>query len=889
MDSRQGRLLVVLSLLFVASPAPALAFPGTETSSGIERLGNNVMPSMETLQLNLDPRKDDYSGVATIEVEVKSATDTVRFTAKNMTLHDVTLASKMGSKSGPAIPLTATADDQGIVTAVAKTHLTPGMYTLTVPFSNPYDRRANALYKVIVDGESYLFTDFEPADARAAWPCFDEPSFKIPWRVSMTVPSGDKVVGNMPIARQKKSDKSDATNDVAFEETPPLPSYLIAVAVGPLEFVPVTGMDIPGNIVTVKGRAAFATEAARQFPKLVTALEGYFGMKFPFPKCDLLAVPEFYAGAMENAGAVTFREEILLLDPKTSTPRQQARMASTIAHELSHMWFGDYVTLAWWDDVWLNESFASWLGDKTTFKVFPQFANDLKQVHDVQRAMATDARPSTRVIRSLGNGKDQSLNRLFDPLAYQKGQAVLQMFEAWIGPDVFRQGVGLYLHEHAWGNARGDDLWRALSRASGHDVGKALSGYLDQPGVPLVTADIEPDGKIKLKQERFHNYGATVTPSHWQIPVLLKYEAVGRAHTKWVLLTDDEQTFSLPDAAKPTWLDPNGNESGYYRWSVPGSALVDLAANAQKNLNARERIGFIANAGALLDAGLLRGDEYLRILSQFSSDTEPEVTQSQIEGLTKVRDTFVEKEDRPAFAAYVRQTLEPVLGRIGMRPKPGESDGVTGLRPVLLQWLGDDGNDKAVQDFADSLGRVYRSNPGAIDGSLADVAVRLPATRGDAALYETYRQHLEQAKLPVDRARWLTGMGSFYQDALVDSALAYALRGALRPQERGNLTRSLMEHKDNHPKLFAWMMANREEIIAQTTPTAAAMMPTYAGGCDTQRLEQAKAFFAAPEHQAPGVNTTLAQVSDAVTDCSNLKEREGGPVRAFLHQVATAK
>src|SRR5262249_30676768 len=183
-------------------------------------------------------------------------------------------------------------------------------------------------------------------------------------------------------------------------------------------------------------------------------------------------------------------------------------------------------------------------------------------------------------------------------------------------------------------------------------------------------------------------------------------------------------------------------------------------------------------------------------------DTEPEVTQSQIEGLTKVRDTFVEKEDRAGFAAYVRQVLEPALGRIGMKPKLGEADGVTTLRPTVLQWLGDDGGDTAVQAFADSLGRAYRANPATVDGSLADVAVRVPATRGDAALYATYRTHLEQAKLPVDRARWLTGLGSFYQPALVDSALEYALHGPLRPQERGNLTRTLMEHKENQPRLF---------------------------------------------------------------------------------------
>jgi len=877
----------LLALAGFAALAALATLP--RPAGAIERLGANVMPSQETLALKLDPRQENYSGVATMTVEVKATTDTIRFTAKQMTLEKVTLTqSKKGKTSGTPMSLTATADDEGIVRAVAPSHVYPGEYTLTVAFSNDYDRHANALYKVIVDGESYLFTDFEPADARLAWPCFDEPSFKIPWRVSVTVPASDKVVGNMPIAKQKKSATGDH-NDITFQTTPPLPSYLIAVATGPLEFVPVTGMKMPGNVVTVKGRAVFAAEAARQMPKIVNMLESYFGQPFPFPKCDLLAVPEFYAGAMENAGAVTFREEILLYDPKTGTPRQQARMASVIAHELSHMWFGDLVTLAWWDDVWLNESFASWLGDKITFECFPQFANDLKQVHDVQRAMNIDARPSTRVIKSLGTGNDQSLDRLFDRLAYDKGQAVLQMFEAWIGPNVFRQGVHLYIAQHAWGNATSDDLWNALSRAAGHDIGKSLSGFITQPGLPLVAAEIQPSGQVKLTQSRFHNYGATVTPSHWQIPVMLKYAASGRVHTKWVLLTEDTQSFTLPDAAKPEWVDPNGNESGYYRWSVPGSALVALAAHAPQNLNGRERVGFLANAGALLDAGLLRGDEYLRIVAEFSSDTEPEVTQSQIEALTKARDTFVEKDDRAAFAGYVRQVLEPVLGRIGMKPKSGEADGVTTIRPTVLQWLGDDGADTAVQGFADSLGGVYRSNPQAVDGSLADVAVRLPATRGDAALYAAYRTHFEQARLPVDRARWLTGLGSFYVPALVDSALDFALHGPLRPQERGNLTRALLEHKENQAKAFAWMMANRDEIIAQTTPAAASFLPTYAGGCSTERLEKAKAFFAEPAHQAPGVNMTLAQVSDAVTDCSALNEREGAPVRAFLHQVATAK
>jgi alanyl aminopeptidase len=648
-------------------------------------------------------------------------------------------------------------------------------------------------------------------------------------------------------------------------------------------------MSIPGSIVTVKGRTAFAAEAARQMPPLVAALETYFGRPFPYPKCDLLAVPEFYAGAMENAGAITFREEILLLDSKSATPRQRARMAGTIAHELAHMWFGDLVTLAWWDDVWLNESFASWLGDKVTNQVFPEFGERVRQVRDVQRALFTDARPSTRPIRGLGAKGDLPLDRLFDPLAYQKGQAVLQMFESWIGPDLFRQGVQSYIQAHEWGNATGSDLWRALSHAAGRDMSGPLSGFIEQPGVPLVTAEVQADGRIKLTQSRFHNYGATVEPAKWQIPILLKYEANGQARTKWVMLNETEQMVALPDGARPAWVDPNGSETGYYRWSVPGAMLVQMAESASRVLDARERLGYLANVSALLDAGLVRGDEYLRILSQFSGDTEPEVGQSLLEGLYKVREVFVEEGDREAFAAYVQRTLSPILARIGRLPQADEKDGVTTLRPALITWLGDDGHDASIQTWADSLGRAYRARPESIPSSLVDVAIQLPASRGDASLFSEYRAHLASAHLPVDRARWLTGLGSFRSSAAMDSVLAFALHGPLRPQERGTITRTLLERKENYPALYSWMTANYDAIIAATTPTAAAFMPFYAGGCSAERLAQAKEFFSQPAHARPGVRQSLAQVTDAVNDCVGLREREGAPVQAFLKQVATAK
>ena len=463
------------------------------------------------------------------------------------------------------------------------------------------------------------------------------------------------------------------------------------------------------------------------------------------------------------------------------------------------------------------------------------------------------------------------------------------MFEAWIGPDLFRQGVQSYIHAHEWGNATSSDLWSALSRAAGRDVSGPLSGFIEQPGVPLVTAEVQADGRIKLTQSRFHNYGATVEPAKWQIPILLKYEANGQPRTKWVMLNETEQMVALPDGARPSWVDPNGSETGYYRWSVSGAMLVQMAESASRVLDARERLGYLANVSALLDAGLVRGDEYLRILSQFSGDTEPEVGQSLLEGLFKVREVFVEEGDREAFAAYVQRTLSPILARIGRLPQAGEKDGVTTLRPALITWLGDDGRDASIQAWADSLGRAYRARPEAIPSSLVDVAIQLPAARGDVALFAEYRAHLASARLPVDRARWLTGLGWFRGPAVMDSALAFALHGPLRPQERSAITRALSDRKENYPKLYTWMTANYDAIIAATTPSAAAFMPFYAGGCSAERLAQAKEFFSQPAHNRPGVPQSLAQVSDGVNDCVGLREREGAPVHAFLKQVATAK
>src|SRR5439155_17675029 len=345
---------------------------------------------------------------------------------------------------------------------------------------------------------------FEATEARCAFPCWDEPEFKIPFQVTLVVPEAHLAIGNTPV---ETDTVADGQRTVVFERTPPLPAYLLAIATGPLETVPIEGMRVPGRIVTIKGASGVAREAARVTPPLVAALEKYFGLPYPYRKLDLLAVPEFWPGAMENAGAIAFADRILLIDPRAASAGQKRTLVAVDAHELAHMWFGDLVTMKWWDDLWLNESFASWMGDKITQEVAPEYEMPLAEVEETQRAMLRDAQRSTRPIRAPIDVFD-NIDEAFDELTYDKGQAVLTMFEAWLGPETFRKGVVAYLKAHAWGSATASDLWASLSKTAGRDVAGPMSTFLDQPGVPLVKVDLLPGGKVRLSQERFLNEGA---------------------------------------------------------------------------------------------------------------------------------------------------------------------------------------------------------------------------------------------------------------------------------------------------------------------------------------------------------------------------------------------
>jgi alanyl aminopeptidase len=830
------------------------------------RLARDVVPTLESIRLDLDPAQKSYKGTATIELKVNAPSESFRFHARDMSFTRVSL------RQGKAeVPIKAATGEIGLVTVRAAKALTPGTATLVIDFTKDYSTRAASFYRVEAGGHAYVFTDFEPDDARGAWPCWDEPSFKIPWQITVTIPKEHSAYSN---TLPERDEVTGERRTVVFKRTVPLSSYLVALIAGPFDSVPIDGLSVPGRVVAVKGSAYMGAQAAKETPAIVKALERYFGHKYPYDKLDLLAVPEFTAGAMENAAAITYRETILLLDPKTMSAAQRYRVISTTAHEVSHMWFGDLVTMEWWDDLWLNESFASWMGDKITDEVAPEFHAGNDQVGEMLRAMVVDSRLTTRAMRAQLKATD-NLTGVFDLLSYQKGQAILTMLERWLGEEKFRDGVRAYIAAHAEGNATAADLWAALSKAAGHDVGAVAGSFLDQPGVPIVTVETLGGSKVKLSQRRFVSHGSARPSQLWKIPVTLRYAVGERTFTQNVLLSEASQTVELQGGAAPGWIHPNADELGYYRWSVPASMLAGLANGATSKLSVRERVGFVGNLRALLLEGQVRGDQYFGLLAAFGRDPEPEVIAAVVEALQQSRNPFVTPATRPAFASYVRQVLTPALDRFGLEPKKEEPQRVTVLRPSLMLIMAADGNDPRVLEKGRALATAYMKDPALVDPSIQEVSLSIAALQGDAALFDTYRTRFESAATPTERARYLNAFSYFTDPAMAKKSLEYAASGKLRPQEIVAVGQFMAAFRPElQDMVFQWTVDHYDYIASHIPPGTVPNLPRSAAGCSLERISRAREFFAQPAHSPVGTSQELDRIEAGVQECAALHERE---------------
>jgi len=867
----------VLALaLSVPLAVPAPGQPASEAPSPY-RLGERVTPEFQRVLLDLDPARDDYSGTVHVDLTVRQATDRFRFHAEEMEIRAVALETAAGE---PVEVRHAPAAAASIEVAAAAP-LAPGAYSLRIDFANEYGTRATGLYKSVFEGEPYLFTQFQSVDAREAFPAWDEPGFKIPFQLVLTVPEGAVAVTNTPeTARTTAGGRST----IAFARTPPLPSYLLAIAVGPLETVEIPGLEVPARVVVPKGQTGLTGAAVDSTPPILRALEAWFGTPYPYAKLDLIAVPDFWPGAMENAGAITFADDVLLIDPEAATVDALRSLARANAHELAHMWFGDLVTMAWWDDMWLNESFADWMAERIADELYPAYQIDTHLLRGVQDILALDARTSTRAIRQPVARAEEAMENV--GLAYAKGRAVLGMVEAWLGPETFRRGVNRYLARHAGGNARGEDLWRALSEVSGEDVEGVLRGFLDQSGFPLVRAELHGGGEVTLSQSRFLHAGVEAPAQRWRVPVTLRWADAEGVHSRSVLLDERSARLDLTAGEGDVeWLLPDADARGYYRWRLPTERLLALAERADEVLTPRERIAFLGNAGSLLDAGAIGGADYLRVLRASADDPDPEVVAGLLDGLEKVEGAFVPADVEEPFAAWVRHTLGPALERIGREPRPGEPEAVSLLRPDLLTWLGAEGRDPEVLAWARSAARALLADRAAVDPALAGAALRLAALEGDDELFAAYRRGFEAPRVPDDRGRFLTALASFGDEPLRRRALDYTLSGPLRPDEMGTIPFVLSGGDDGPELVLDWLGENWAAFTGKMVPDFVRFLAFLGSGCSRERMAETRELLTGAGREIPGVEVTLGRVAEQVEGCLALRQREGDEVAAYLRSL----
>ncbi|MBV9266135.1 MAG: hypothetical protein JO061_08205, partial [Acidobacteriaceae bacterium] len=590
-----GFICALFALSLYAQEAPTLRLPDT------------AAPLNYKVDLTLDPAKPTFSGNISIQTTIKQPIDTLWLNGAQIDVQSAQLTA-----SGKTYQAKAAPSGKDFLVLHFDSQIPAGNGELRISYTGHVRQQdSSGVFAMEDNGNKYFFTQFESTDARGAFPCFDEPSYKVPWQVTLNIPPQYSAVSNTPIANQ-------ATNGdrktVAFRETKPLPSYLVAFAVGDFDFVPAgtAGRNhVPVRIVTPKGHAAEAKYAAEVTATILTRLENYFGIPYPYEKSDEVAIPvTFGFGAMENAGMVTYGQTLILANPERDTETRRREYASVAAHELAHQWFGDLVTTAWWNDIWLNEAFATWMEQKILAEWKPEWKTRVEDVMESKiRAEQSDSLVTARKVRQEIKSKDD-ISNAFDEITYQKGASVIRMFETWTGPEQFRKGVQSYLKQYAFKNATAPEFLDSISSAAGKNVTQPFSTFLNQAGVPLLSIALECNGNapvLHLSQQRYLPLGTKADNEQlWQIPVCAAFGTGSGEESECTLMTRKTMDWSLKTKSCPASIDANNNAVGYYLVDYEHKLLTSLTeGDVQHRLAAPERVDLIGNAQLLTNGGKL--------------------------------------------------------------------------------------------------------------------------------------------------------------------------------------------------------------------------------------------------------------------------------------------
>ena len=877
--------------------APELLAP--QPPAGM-RLPSSFKPVAQRVELTIIPSAEGFQGTTELEVDVASPTDTLWLNARALTIQSA--SARWGDTEVQARVFLS---PERLALRFPRT-LPPGRATLRLAFTGLVSATDDyGIFREKDDGQWYVTSQFEETDARRAFPCVDEPDAKIPWELTLVVPKALTAVSNTPIASEQPA--GEGMKRVHFSRTKPLPSYLVALGVGPYDVVearPAGLSKLPMRIFVPHGRTAEAAYALRTAPEILETLEAYFATPYPYEKLDLLVIPlTVHFGAMENAGLVTFSATALLSRPEADSLQTRRRTAAVIAHEFAHQWFGDLVTLRWWDDVWLNEAFATWMGEKAIETWAPSWQTQVVELQTRSRVANQDTLVSARRIRQPILSYDDIANA-FDGITYQKGAAVLGMFESYLGAEKFRTGVQLYLRRYAYGNATAADFLASLSEATGEDVAKAFGTFLDQPGIPQVSVRLlcPNDGKpaaLSLEQQRLLPVGTTGTVDQlWQVPICARWSSEGAEHRACTLLKTAAGQLPLGGTSCPAWVLPNAGYTGYYRLNLEGGLLRSLVTRGAASLTTTETVGLLGDVGALVAAGRYPQGAGMELATRFVSVRKPDITSQAVE-LARVRVDFLDSATRKSYAAWVRQHFGAAAHALGMQGKPGEDDQTRLLRSRLVPFVAMSGVDRPLIEAASTVTERWLKDASSVDQDMVVGALTVAGYFGDARLHAQLVERLKTTEDRAIRSRLVLGLAAFQDPAMVQQNVALVeaapvdrrelsrllMAGAQRSRDEGLQGR--MSSLEAREAIFV-AVSEHFESFAKGIPerSVASLFQTGAAFCDAKHRQQVEAAFEPRAAQALGGRRVLAQVLEAIDLCIAARAVQVPSIAATLGRPA---
>jgi aminopeptidase N/puromycin-sensitive aminopeptidase len=871
-----GIAFALFCILFFARPTSA------------QRLPSNVVPSHYVLQFAPDLDAATFLGGERIDITIKEPTTAITLNAAELTFSSVTVSANGSQQTG-----TVSLDPaQEQATFTFPNSIPAGNATLEMHFSGILNNELRGFYLSKTAKRHYAVTQFEPTDARRAFPCFDEPAFKATFDISLIIDADDTAISNGDVASDRPGPGVDK-HTMIFDTTPKMSTYLVAFLVGDFECTADSSEGVKIRACATPDKVELTPFARSIAGYVLSYYNNYFGIPYPLKKLDLIAVPDFEAGAMENFGAITYRESDMLLDAKTATIASQKNVAIVVAHEMAHQWFGDLVTMDWWNNVWLNEGFATWLENKPVEALHPEWQMGQGIASNAQGTLNLDSQATTRSILAPQANTPSEINQLFDGISYGKAGAVLLMVENYLGEETFRKGVHAYLTEHAYGNASSQDFWNTLTATSHKPVDKIMESLVSQPGVPILTFGEPKDGKVGIDQKRFFLSASEQKASQqkWTLPVCFKTDRSSSATKKSVenqtceLITPETTNLKVPAAHL---FFANAAGKGYYRSSYTSAQYSALVKSVESGLTPPERISITGDAWARVRTNTAPVGDYLNLLTALKSDDSADLLGTAQGGLSTIYHAVASHdEERNVLSAWVRQTFAPEYAKLGA-PSAGDSPDKLRLRAQLFSILGYFGKDPAVLDQATKIANDYMEDPSSVDPTLGRTALAVAAQNGNAELFDKLQSVYENSTNPQLKDTALRLLSQFTDPRLEQRALLYAISGKVRNQDAAIQFAIALSVPETREAAWSFIKSHWEQIHSLLTTNMGSILVDSTGSfCSAGERDDVQSFFAT--HKIEAADVSLRHAIERMNGCMELRALQEPNLKQWLSTQGTSK